>query len=161
MTDADNLPDIGVAAERVDGLIRAGDRGRLRHEPNIVHATWTRQVHKSLMARKSRLADISGMSENALTPESREAIGHRLRLTREALGLSLTEFATKAGMSKTRYENFEAGRNLIKPDLVAQIIRAFPAAKLDFNWVYHGDMNGIAHDLAVRISETMGGKRVA
>lgn len=101
------------------------------------------------------------MSETPLTPESREAIGHRLRLTREALGLSLTEFATKAGMSKTRYENFEAGRNLIKPELVAQLIRAFPAAKLDFNWIYHGDLNGVAYDLAARISEAMGSKRVA
>lgn len=162
MTDTNELPDSSIAAEFPDGLVSARYDGKgVGHNANIVHDTWTSQVHKSLMAPKTRLADIFGMSEIDLQPVSREAIGHRLRLTREALGLGLTEFAGKLDMSKTRYENFEAGRNLMKPEAVLTLIRAFPLAKLDFNWIYHGDLNGVAHDVAEKITKIADSRAVA
>jgi len=82
---------------------------------------------------------------------SREAIGLRLRLTREALGFGITAFASKCGLSRTRLQNFEAGRNLIKPEQAAKLFEAFAEAGLDFNWLYSGDVSGISPKIASSI----------
>ncbi|WP_409566507.1 helix-turn-helix domain-containing protein [Methylobacterium sp. E-065] len=79
---------------------------------------------------------------------SREAIGSRLRLTREALGFRITAFAKVCGLSRTRYQNFEAGRNLIKPEQAAKLFEAFADDGLDFNWLYSGDTSGISPRIA-------------
>lgn len=79
---------------------------------------------------------------------SREAIGSRLRLTREALGFRITAFAKVCGLSRTRYQNFEAGRNLIKPEQAAKLFEAFADDGLDFNWLYSGDTSGISSRIA-------------
>lgn len=91
------------------------------------------------------------MSEERDVPESQEAIGRRLRETREALELTPRQFYEAVGFSKTQLENYEAGRRLMKPPMAVLVIRAFPAAKLDFNWLYHGDLGGTAHEFAQRI----------
>lgn len=88
------------------------------------------------------------MPEDRELPESQEAIGRRLRETREALALTPREFSELVGFSRTQLENYEAGRRLMKPLMAVQVIRAFPGAKLDFNWIYHGDLGGTAHDFA-------------
>lgn len=79
---------------------------------------------------------------------SREAIGLRLRLTREALGFGMTAFAKKCGLNRTRYQNFEAGRNLIKPEQAAKLFEVFTEDWLDFNWLYSGDTSGISPRIA-------------
>ncbi|MGC5781627.1 helix-turn-helix domain-containing protein [Methylobacterium sp. NFXW15] len=88
------------------------------------------------------------MSEERIPPESQEAIGRRLRETREALELSPRQFYEAVGFSKTQLENYEAGRRLMKPAMAIRVITAFTAAKLDFNWLYHGDLGGTAYDFA-------------
>ena len=92
---------------------------------------------------------------------TREAIGERLRMTREALSYNLTDFSKKCGIGKTRYENYESGRNLIKPEVAVRIIQAFPEAKLDFNWIYHGDLDGVAYVVASKIPLDKARKSVA
>jgi DNA-binding transcriptional regulator YiaG len=88
---------------------------------------------------------------SAVVLASREAIGSRLRLTREALGFGITAFASKCGLSRTRLQNFEAGRNLIKPEQAAKLFDAFAGDGLDFNWLYSGDMSGISPKIASAI----------
>jgi transcriptional regulator with XRE-family HTH domain len=83
---------------------------------------------------------------------SREAIGTRLRLTREALGFGMTAFAKKCGLSRTRYQNFEVGRNLIKPEQAAKLLEAFAEDGLDFNWLYSGDTSAISPRIAGAIN---------
>lgn len=89
-------------------------------------------------------------------PESREQIGARLVLTREALGIAQKDMAAKMAISATRLEGYESGRNLLKPDVAVLFIRAVPEAKLDFNWIYHGDLDGLAHSVAERIKAIKG-----
>jgi hypothetical protein len=64
----------------------------------------------------------------------------------------MTAFAIKCGLSRTRCQNFEAGRNLIKPEQAAKVFKAFPEEELDFNWLYSGDMSGISPRIARAIS---------
>jgi len=42
-------------------------------------------------------------------------VAHRLTQLREGLGLNQTEIAAKLGISKTRWNNWEAGVRLIEP----------------------------------------------
>ena len=90
------------------------------------------------------LLDCYGMHSKV----SREAIGSRLRVTREALGFGMTAFAAKCGLSRTRYQNFEAGRNLMKPEQAARLLEAFSEEGLDFNWLYSGNMSSLSPRLA-------------
>lgn len=94
----------------------------------------------------------SGMTtHDQSAPESREQIGVRLVLTRDALGITQKDMAAKMGISPSRLEGYESGRNLLKPDMAVLFMRAVPEAKLDFNWLYHGDLGGLAHGAAERI----------
>lgn len=84
-------------------------------------------------------------------PESKAQIGARIVLTREALGLTQKEFALRCGISNTRLEGYESGRNLLKPEMAVRVIKAAGDARVDFNWLYHGDMGGLAHGVAEKI----------
>lgn len=101
------------------------------------------------------------MPERSDLPESQESIGRRLRETREAFNLSPREFYEVVGFSKTQLENYEAGRRLMKPAMAVLVMNAFPAAKLDFNWLYHGDLAGTSHDFATRIIARRNSERAA
>jgi transcriptional regulator with XRE-family HTH domain len=101
------------------------------------------------------------MPERSDLPESQESIGRRLRETREALNLSPREFYEAVGFSKTQLENYEAGRRLMKPAMAVLVINAFPNAKLDFNWIYHGDLAGTSHSFAQRVLAQRSSERAA
>lgn len=106
-----------------------------------------------LLEPKSATLHHTPMTQTSYPPESMEAIGSRLRLTRRALGLTTKQFCKAVGFGITQLENYEAGRRLMKPQVAICVIRAFPAAKLDFNWLYHGDLGGVAHDFAMKVQE--------
>lgn len=114
----------------------------------FVHVMWPCQVHVKFLATDCGQPHSRPMNEDRISPESQEAIGRRLRETREALELSPRQFYEAVGFSKTQLENYEAGRRLMKPAMAIRVITTFTAAKLDFNWLYHGDLGGTAHDFA-------------
>lgn len=83
---------------------------------------------------------------------SREAIGSRLRLTRKALSFGMTAYAKKRGLSRTRYQNFEVGRNLIRLEQAAKLYESFAEDGFDFSRHYSGDTSEISPRTAQAIN---------
>lgn len=71
---------------------------------------------------------------------SRQSIGDRLKLTREALGLNQAAFARLVGISPQGINNYEKGTQRPQLDQAFQICRA-TGATLD--WIYFGDRSGL------------------
>lgn len=72
-------------------------------------------------------------------------IGERLRISREALGLTQAEFARRAKVSPTAYNQYEKGR--MRP-AIDQAIKLRDAHKLTLDWIYLGDNSGLRSSLA-------------
>lgn len=78
------------------------------------------------------------------------AIGTRLRLTRQALGLSQQEFGRRAGIGKQAMNNIEKGRNF---PTIMNLVALCEAHDLTLEWVCIGFYKGLRHELveAIRI----------
>ena len=72
------------------------------------------------------------------------AIGARLRLTREALGLTQVEFARRADVTNNAYNQYEKGKQ--RPSLDAAIALR-EAYSLTLDWIYLGDNSGLKYEL--------------
>lgn len=79
---------------------------------------------------------------------SMKSIGERLRVTREALGLSQAAFAKAARVSASAYNQYERGR--MRP-AVDQAIALRDAHKLTLDWIYCGDNSGLQAPLQAAI----------
>lgn len=85
------------------------------------------------------------MTDRLSDGRSRVAIGERLRLTREALGLQQNEFAERAGLATNTYNQYERGKNTPNLD-AAHALCDHHALTLD--WIYRGDASGLRYHLA-------------
>jgi transcriptional regulator with XRE-family HTH domain len=77
--------------------------------------------------------------------KSLPAIAHRLRATREALGLSQAEFCRRAGIATNTYNQYERAKGRPELDKAMAICEAF---HLTLDWIYRGDASQIPHALA-------------
>lgn len=77
-------------------------------------------------------------------------IAGRLKLTRRALGLTKTDFSSAADIAINTYSQWESGDR--SPDLVLAI-RLCDRFELTLDWIYRGDLSGLRHGLAQRITE--------
>lgn len=78
-------------------------------------------------------------------------IAERLKLTREALGVTQKEIARLAGASGGQaWNNYEAGRRRINVDHALALCRS---VGVSLDWIYHGDRRNLHHDLAVKIRQ--------
>lgn len=73
------------------------------------------------------------------------AIGARLLLTRQALGLAQNEFAERAGLATNTYNQYETGKNIPSIPMAHAICDAFG---LTLDWIYRGDQSGLRYHLA-------------
>lgn len=73
---------------------------------------------------------------------SPSAVGARLRLTREVLGLKQSHFAERVGLAPNTYNQLKAGRNYPSVETLWKIVDTF---ELDMNWVLGGDPGGLRH----------------
>ncbi len=71
-----------------------------------------------------------------------QAVGARLRLTREVLGLKQSHFAERVGLAPNTYNQLEAGRNFPSVETLWKISDTF---ELDMNWILGGDPGGLKH----------------
>ena len=88
------------------------------------------------------------MSDLDLPPHSRKAVGVRLQITRQALKLSPGEFATKAGIAKNTYSQYESGDRLPALEFAIKLCERF---ELTLDWVFRGDPSGLKYNLAEEI----------
>ena len=95
------------------------------------------------------MAEILDATENpAMTnapgrrPDSVDAVGERLRLTREASGYpgrKQAEFARFVQISENAWNHYELGRRLIPPHEALKLRRKVGAS---LDWIYNGDQDG-------------------
>jgi transcriptional regulator with XRE-family HTH domain len=76
------------------------------------------------------------------------ALGTRLRITREAIGLSQYEFGRRAGISKQAMNNIEKGRNF---PTIPNVVALCEAHDLTLGWVCAGFFKGLRHELVEAI----------
>lgn len=106
--------------------------------------------HKTLLFITSRDRHPAGM-RTRLDPAE---IGERLRITREALGLTGTEFAKDAGVLQNGYSQYETGiRRLTLP----AANRLCERHGLTMDWLFRGDVSTLPHVLASKIAAQLGG----
>lgn len=84
------------------------------------------------------------MTEDSEGP-SPKAIGRRLALTRQVLGLQQNEFAEKAGIAAPTYNEFEKGKTRPSIDKARLLRRTY---HLTHDWIYEGDLSGLRYELA-------------
>ena len=77
-----------------------------------------------------------------------DAIAHRLRVTREALGLTQTELCRRTGIATNTYNQWEMGRG--RPDL-DQAMKLCNAFRYTLDWIYRGDSAGLPGNLALKL----------
>jgi transcriptional regulator with XRE-family HTH domain len=80
--------------------------------------------------------------------DSSNEIGHRLRFTREALGLSQAELCRRTGISPAAWNNAETGDNRIGIDNAMSLCRA---TGVTLDWIFLGHRGGLPQKLAVDI----------
>jgi transcriptional regulator with XRE-family HTH domain len=83
-------------------------------------------------------------------PESIEAAADRLKITRIALGLSQAEICRQTGITVQAWNNAETGDNRLTIDNALKLCRRYG---LNLEWLFRGDIRGIAVDLARAIAQ--------
>lgn len=76
---------------------------------------------------------------------SPSAIGARLTLTRGIIGGNQKEFAERADVGKSTYNQYEKGKQ--RPDL-DEAIKLCDRYGLTLDWIYFGDPSGLKYSLA-------------
>ena len=89
-------------------------------------------------------------------PAMRSETGRRIRLTREALGLSQPELAEAIGLGKTAWNNYERGRS--RPN-IEDGIRFSERFNISLDWIYKGDMSSLSYELAKKLKPLLDDKQ--
>ncbi|MBA2126697.1 hypothetical protein DLM45_10785 [Hyphomicrobium methylovorum] len=74
-----------------------------------------------------------------------DAIGRRLALTRQVLGLQQNEFCERAKIAANTYNQYEKGK---KRPSVENAIRLCEAYHLTLDWIFRGDPSGLRYETA-------------
>ena len=88
------------------------------------------------------------MGERKSDGRSAPAVGARLLLTRQALGLGQKEFAAGAKLAANTYKQYESGTNVPSLDKANALCDAYD---LTLDWIYRGDPSGLRYQLAEAI----------
>lgn len=91
------------------------------------------------------------MTDEIYGGRSKQAVGKRLALTREAFGLRQGEFGKRAGIKSNTYNMIEAGQNYPS---IANAHALCDAYGLDFNWIFTGDPSGLKYSLGDLLHRT-------
>lgn len=74
-----------------------------------------------------------------------KTVGERLALTRQALRLTQTEFARRAGVAQNTYNQIENGRKLPSIELSLALCDAH---QITLDWIFRNDPSGLRYQLA-------------
>lgn len=77
--------------------------------------------------------------------EGRDSIdvGTRLKAWREAMGKTVSEFATENGMGISGYSQFETGARMLTRDAAIRIADNYPGLSIDF--IFRGKSETLSH----------------
>jgi transcriptional regulator with XRE-family HTH domain len=89
-------------------------------------------------------------------PDSPHEIGQRLRLTRQALGLSQAELCRRTGIRPAAWNNAETGDNRIGIESAVELCKT---TGVTLDWIFLGHRGGLPQKLAVDIEKLMKKRR--
>jgi transcriptional regulator with XRE-family HTH domain len=107
----------------------------------LTRRKWEKVVHFAIVSPMARAASVD--------PESVPEIGRRLRLTREAMGMTQAAFCRLIGIDTPQWNNYEKGLRRISPDPALQLCRV---TGVSMDWIYRGIPNQLPADLAAKIA---------
>ena len=87
-------------------------------------------------------------SPNAADLPFSGAVGRRLALVREALGLSQRELAEALNLSPGAIGNYEQGKRVIPPHVAVRLKRLFG---VPVDWLYDGSLVGMPDEVRQRL----------
>jgi transcriptional regulator with XRE-family HTH domain len=90
------------------------------------------------------------MSKPRRPSDQMMAVGQRLRVTREALGMTQAELAAELNISASAITNWEAGIRLADVLAMGRLVERFGVT---LDWIYLGDMSGLRHSLATKLRD--------
>jgi transcriptional regulator with XRE-family HTH domain len=94
----------------------------------------------------------------AADEDLKRAVGERLSLTRDVVGLTQREVAQRAGMNTQAYSMVETGE---RPLHIEDAIRLRDVFKVDLDWIYCGETAGLKHELATIIEGMQRARKIA
>jgi transcriptional regulator with XRE-family HTH domain len=83
---------------------------------------------------------------------STQAVGHRLRLLRAALGLTQVKMSALMTASIKNYQHMERGDTYPRP---CHVQSGFHNMRIDFNFVYAGDYTRLPFEIIAQLQATM------
>lgn len=89
-----------------------------------------------------------GMDHKLLDNRRKEGMAYRLRLTRQVWGLSQQEFAQRAGINASAYNQYEQAKRKVS---VEHGNRLCDECELTLDWIFRGDPSGLRHQTAEAI----------
>ena len=88
-----------------------------------------------------------------LEPMTAKAVGHRLLLTRMALGWTQDQMAGACGLGgRSAWANYEKGYRVISRKAAYRLCLAIGVST---DWIYRGRLNDVGRDLALKIQAEM------
>jgi transcriptional regulator with XRE-family HTH domain len=75
-------------------------------------------------------------------------VARRLSQCRKALGLQQDVFASEAGLSQSRYNQYETGKRLLTLDAALLLCARY---NVTLDWLFRGDPSGLPYALADKI----------
>lgn len=88
---------------------------------------------------------VRGMTNDSHDPFSKQEIGRRLLLTRQAIGIGQLAFAERAKISSTAYNQYE---NAKKRPSIENAVALCETYGLTLDWIFRGDPSGLRYELA-------------
>lgn len=83
-------------------------------------------------------------------PEQLKALAKRLRMTREALGLSAADLCKLIDCAPNRWSQYESGK---RPITVPVAIAMCDEFGLSLDWIYRADPAKIPHELRLKMRQ--------
>ena len=94
---------------------------------------------------------LSVMDWNELvSSRSKEAVGRRLELTRRIYGLQQGEFARRAGLNQSTYNQYEKGVNMPNLSAAFALVDTY---RLTLDWIYDGAIGELRYEDASAIEQ--------
>lgn len=84
---------------------------------------------------------------------STASVAERLRQTRQALGMTITEFARAADIPQNTYSQYESG---VSRPTIANALRLCDAYELSLDWIYQGKAGELKTALLEKIKAQRG-----
>lgn len=121
------------------------------HTPQILQSDFKRKPFGTSELQQFSGSVVSSSVQEPKDPESPEAIGYRLELTRIALDRgNATAFAKTLGISPQSWSNYVTGDNRIGLDSALRMVKLY---SVTLDWIFRGNTYGMPGEMLDRIAK--------